>query len=102
MPGPARRGAGRNQRKKRNSMMQAKMQVHNVKRTESAGQVIQEEINMAPVCGKPFDKDGNSEDNSFARWTPCGSLNLTISNPNLFGKIKEGQRFYLNFVEAAD
>jgi len=54
-----------------------------VQRNTSDGQTVLEEINMAPVTGKPFDADGNSDDNSFARWTPCGSLNLTISNPAL-------------------
>lgn len=61
-----------------------------------------EGITMMAVSEKPFDADGNSEDNSFAKWTPSGELKLTIQNPALFGKIKEGQKYYLDFSEAAN
>lgn len=55
---------------------------------------------MAPVCGnKPFGPNGENEDNDFARWSPSGSLSLTITNPNLMGKFFTGQTFYLNFSE---
>ena len=84
-------------------MMTAKMQVHSVaENRDTEGRVTFEQINMAPVCTKPFDADGNSEDNTYARWTPSGRIDLTITNPNLFGKIKPGQRFYLHFTEAKE
>jgi len=53
-----------------------------------------ENISMMAVTSKPFDKDGNSEDNSFARWTPSGKLEISITNPDLIGQIKEGQVYY--------
>jgi len=60
-----------------------------------------EEIKFAAVCGKaPFGKEGESEDNTYARYTPNGSLNLTITNPALRGQFKPGQKFYLDFTEA--
>lgn len=59
-------------------------------------------ITMSAVTSKPFDKDGNSEDNTFSRWTPTGELTMTITNPNLFEALKEGQKFYLTFTEAAE
>ena len=59
-----------------------------------------ENISMMAVTSKPFDKDGNSEDNSFARWTPSGKLEISITNPELIGQIKEGQAFYLDFTPA--
>jgi hypothetical protein len=55
---------------------------------------------MMAVSDKPFDADGNSEDNSFAKWTPSGELKMTITNPNLFGKLVEGQKYYLDFTLA--
>jgi hypothetical protein len=55
-------------------------------------------VNMMAVSSKPFDADGNSEDNSFARWTPSGELRIGISNPNLMGKLKEGEKYYLDFT----
>ena len=59
-----------------------------------------EELEFLAVITAPFDKDGNSEDNSFTRWTPDGSLKMSVTNPNLIGKFKEGQKFYLDFIPA--
>jgi len=77
-------------------MMRAKMKVSSVEATEY-GEVIK----AAPVCGDtPFGTNGESEDNTFARFTPSGSLLLTINNPDLLGKIKPGQKFYVDFTLA--
>ncbi len=59
-------------------------------------------VAMHPVCTKPFGEDGSSEENSFARWTPGGSLNLDITNPELVGKFKEGQKFRVYFEEVEE
>ncbi len=47
-----------------------------------------------------YPEDGSDEDNSFARWSPSGSLSISIQNPNLFGKFTVGQKFYVDFTEA--
>ena len=60
------------------------------------------QVNMSAVCGKPFGPEGESEDNTFARYTPSASLSMTITNPNLLGQFKEGQKFYLDFTEHVD
>lgn len=82
--------------------MRAKMQVGAVKRVVGPdGNVTCEELSAYPVCGKaPFGPNGESEDNTFARFTPGGSLSLMISNPDLLGKFRPGQKFYLDFTEA--
>jgi hypothetical protein len=59
-----------------------------------------EQIEMQAVTEKPFDSDGNSDDNTFAKWSPTGSLSMTITNPNLLGQIKVGQKYYIEFTEA--
>jgi hypothetical protein len=59
-----------------------------------------EQIEMSAVTDKPFDADGNSDDSTFARWTPTGSLAMTITNPALIGQIKVGQKYYIDFTEA--
>lgn len=59
-----------------------------------------ETLEMSAVTSKPFDPDGKSDDNDFARWTPCGNLTMSITNPNLIGKLKVGEAFYLNFTPA--
>jgi hypothetical protein len=77
-------------------MMRAKMTVESIKDFGNNRQ----EVVMHPVCGnKPFGPNGESEDNTFARYSPSGELKLTITNPDLFGKIKPGQTFYLDFTE---
>lgn len=56
---------------------------------------------MEPVCGnEPFGPEGESEDNTYARYTPSGEVCLDITNPALFGKFKEGQKFYADFTPA--
>ncbi len=82
-------------RKTNNMNMRAKFVVRKVETFEQS-----ENITFAAVSSKPFDKDGNSEDNSFARWTPNGSLTMTITNPNLRGTIKEGENYYLDFTKS--
>lgn len=83
-------------------MMRAKMQVSSVKRLVGVdGNIMGEELSAYPVCGNtPFGPKGESEDNTFARFTPSGSLSLTINNPDLLGKIKPGQKFYVDFTPA--
>ena len=58
-----------------------------------------EQLTMMAVTSKPFDADGASEDNSFARWTPMGKLEMTVNNPNLIGQFKEGDEFYIEFTK---
>jgi hypothetical protein len=76
-------------------VMRAKMKVQSVETSEYPG----EKIKMSPVCGdQPFGPNGESEDNTFARYTPSGSLELFVNNPDLAGKIKPGQKFYVDFT----
>ena len=83
-------------------MMRAKFQINSVKRlVGSCGTVKQEELIASPVCGSaPFGPNGESEDNTFARYTPSGSLSLTVNNPELFEKFRPGQKFYVDFTLA--
>lgn len=79
--------------------MRAKMQVQNV--TSYGTPPTQETVSMSAVTGKdPFGPGGESEDNTYARYTPMGSISLTINNPALLGKHKIGQKFYIDFTEA--
>lgn len=78
-------------------MMRAKMKVTSV----SPG-TASVNITMMAVTEKPFDAEGASEDNSWARYTPMASLSMTIQNPNLLDKFKEGQTFFLDFAEHVD
>jgi len=70
-------------------MMKAKMRVDSVCLTEY-GEVLK----MSAVT------NGTAEDNTFSKFTPAGSVELTITNPELSGKFKPGQAFYVDFTEA--
>lgn len=85
------------------AFMRAKMAVEKV---ESSGYrdgktfKIVEKITMKAVCSDGFGPNGESDDNTFALFTPQGEITLTINNPDLVDKIKPGQKFYLDFTEA--
>lgn len=83
--------------------MRAKMRVSSVTPlTGNEGDSYRSQtIKAAPVCKDGgYPADGSDEDNSFARWSPSGDLSLTFTNPNLFGKVKEGDVFYVDFHRA--
>ena len=65
------------------------------------------------------DKDGNTQnefiylnaaysDNPestnalWSKWTPSGSLQYNVSNPNLFGKIKAGEYFFVELIPTTE
>ena len=75
-------------------MMRAKMTVAEVTKPYEGA----ENVKMHAVCGATG-TNGESEDNTYARYTPCATLDLTIANPALLGKIKPGMTFYLDFTE---
>lgn len=79
-------------------MMRAKFQVQSV--TPTGEPMVQQVVQMAPVSGT-LGAEGESEDNTYARYTPSGSLSLTINNRALFGQFAVGQKFYADFTEAA-
>lgn len=84
-----------------NTTMRAKFRVTKV---ESVGlpEPSYEILSLHAVTDSPFDADGKSDDNSFSRWTPSGDLTMSVTNPSLFGKIKEGEKYYLDFTKAGN
>lgn len=74
--------------------IRAKMKVLSVQASGNC-----ELIKLSAVAkNKAYPEDGSDENNSFARWTPSANLEMTITNPDLLGKITEGQEFYLDFT----
>jgi hypothetical protein len=51
-----------------------------------------------PAKDGAYPADGSDEDQQFARYSPSGALTLNVANPNLLGKFKVGDTFYLDFV----
>jgi len=78
-------------------LMRAKLKVTKVESFPTS-----ENVKFTAVCkDSGYPSDGTDEDNSFALWTPSADLSMCITNPNLFGKLKEGQKFYVDFTEAS-
>jgi len=82
--------------------MRAKFQIHSVRRNlDHKGEVGSETVDMSPVCKSgAYPADGSDEDNTFAKFSPSGSLSLTVANPALMGQFKPGQKFYCDFTPA--
>lgn len=59
-----------------------------------------ETVKFAPVTNSTYGPNGENEDNQFARYTPAGSCELTITNPNLVGQFERDQTFYVDFTPA--
>lgn len=75
------------------SEMRAKMKINEVQTFEG-----REVLKMSAVCKtNGYPADGTDEDNSFAKFTPGATLEMHVSNPDLYGKFKPGQKFYLDF-----
>ena len=75
-------------------MMRAKMRVQAVTVPYTGAEKVQ----MFAVCGNTNER-GEREDNTYAIATPTATLEMTIANPALVGKIKEGMTFYVDFTE---
>lgn len=76
--------------------MRAKMIVTQVTRQEH-----QDDLRFTAVAAGDYSEDGSDENNTFARYTPCADLEMTIANPDLLGSIELGQEYYLDFSLAS-
>ena len=82
--------------------MRAKMRLNKVVNSGGTAVGASDRLTFNAVTTKPFDADGASEDNTFARYTPEAELTMVITNPNLVGQFKEGNTYYLDFTEVVD
>lgn len=77
--------------------MRAKFRVNGIQKLSET----HETITMGPVAKSGgYPADGSDEDNTFAKFSPSGSLSLTIANPALYGTFAAGETFYLDFTPA--
>lgn len=77
-------------------VMRAKMRVSKVEKFDGY-----ENLSFSAVCKHDgYPDDGSDENNTYAKWTPTAELEMTVNNPALFGKINEGEEFYVDFSRA--
>lgn len=84
--------------------MRAKLQVGFVQQhfsDQGRTKVSSEALTMHAVCATKYEGVGADEDNTYARYSPSAQLTINIANPDLFGKFKAGDRFYVDFTPAA-
>lgn len=83
--------------------MRAKLQVgfvHQYFSDKERTQVAAEGLTMHAVCATKYEGVGADEDNTYARYSPSANLTINIANPDLFGKFKAGDKFYVDFTPA--
>ena len=82
--------------------MRAKMKVGAVLSWPPAadGSVQQERLQLHGVAAGKYPDDGSDENNTFAKFSPAVSLDITIANPALIGSFKAGDTFYVDFTPA--
>lgn len=84
--------------------MRAKFRIHSVTPPSvevdpSQATAPAQTVKMYPVSkSAAYPADGSDEDNTYAKWSPSGSLELTIVNPALSNAFKEGDTFYVDFT----
>jgi hypothetical protein len=69
--------------------MRAKMQIQSILKSGWT-----EVVSMSAVYGGAT----NDEDNSFAKTTPSGKIELTIANKELHNVYSPGDTFYVDFI----
>ncbi|MDE3023506.1 MAG: hypothetical protein KGI54_16930 [Pseudomonadota bacterium] len=79
--------------------MRAKMILESVQKFTDGGEKL-----VFHAVGKAgsYPEDGSDEDNTFARFSPSANLEIYIANPALWGKFKEGEKYYVDFTKAPD
>jgi len=75
--------------------MRAKMNLASV--TIHAGCEL---LKFHAVAASSYPADGSDEDNSYAKFSPSATLDITIANPALIGQFKPGVKYYVDFTEA--
>ena len=76
--------------------MRAKMKVAEVKQFEG-GEILK----FTAVCKEGgYGSTGADEDNTYAKFSPSASLEIHVANPDLFGKFKPGEKYYVDFTHA--
>jgi hypothetical protein len=75
--------------------MRAKFQVNKVEQYAESEKVFMNAVARSSA----YPADGSDEDNTYAKFSPSGTLELTIANPALRGKVQAGKKFYLDFTE---
>ena len=77
-------------------MLRCKMRIESVTRNINAdGSVESERVQLRAVYGD------TPENKEWSKWTPSANLDITINNPDAFGKLSKGHEFFVDFSPAS-
>ncbi|MCF0055535.1 hypothetical protein [Dyadobacter sp. CY356] len=57
-------------------------------------------LHFQAVSRNSYPADGSDEDNTYANFTPSGSVTLTVANKDLHGNFKAGDKYFIDFTKA--
>jgi hypothetical protein len=78
------------------SVLRAKMRVADVAQIKNPdGSTSQERVKLSAVSG-----DEGTDNAQWSKWTPQASFDITINNPNAFGKLASGHEYFVDFTPA--
>ena len=73
--------------------IRCKMRVNEVTHLKKAdGSTEQERVKLLAVIGN------TDENKDWSKWTPSANFDISINNPNAFGKLSTGHEFYVDFI----
>lgn len=76
--------------------MRAKVKLNRVEKFVGSERLV-----FNPVCAKAYDSDGLDEDNTYAKYSPSGEFQLSVTNPALLGQFTAGETYYVDFTPVA-
>lgn len=77
--------------------MRAKMRIGHV---DQRNLPHSETLHFHAVAASKYPEDGSDENNTYAKFSPSGVLQLQVANPALIGKFEVGKEYYLDFTPA--
>lgn len=88
-----------------NTAMRAKLRVSSVQelfsRDEGDSEKFGEQLYFHAVArNDAYPEDGSDENNTYAQFSPTANFFLDCRNPNLWGKFKVGEEYYVDFIPA--
>lgn len=79
-----------------NKAMRAKMRLNSITKYDAS-----ERLSFSAVAKSGgYPDDGSDEDNTFAKFSPDGKLEILVANPALIGKFQVGEKYYVDFIKA--
>lgn len=80
-------------------VLRAKLVVSSIQKSESG----QEDWVLNAVGPNEADPENEAdENNTFAKFTPSAEFKISVMDPALWGKFKDGDAFYIDFKPAAE